>query len=88
MSKLTSYPIYMAPTAVFMATLQKQKDLSLTITNMEFIEDSGNRFTAKFTVQVAGKKLKQDVAITRPFPSLAAIEDYVLNALKPEGQFA
>lgn len=87
MSKAT-YPIYTTPTEAFLALLRERQCPTLLVSDLEFIELSKGRFGANFTVQLRGKRLKQSVSIRRGFPSLDAIEDYLLDALAPDGQFA
>jgi hypothetical protein len=83
-----NYPQYYEPTGDFMKRLAAKQDPDLVITDMQFVERWKGCYGATFSVRVKGERLIQDVTVGKQFYSEAALEDYLLNALAPEGQFA
>lgn len=67
-----------------MATLRKQKARGLVVDRLRFTQEGKNAYAVSFTVRQGQRKLVVDVTIG-PMSTLAAIEDRVLNALKPNG---
>jgi|GEM_PF-5918290 hypothetical protein len=83
-----NYPRHIAPSDEFLSRLEREKDPSIEVSDMMFCERAKNAFGGSFFVRMNGKRWRQEVIISKPLPCLEAIEDYVLNALKPGGQLA
>lgn len=86
MSQKTSYPIYMAPTEAFLATLAKQQDPEWEVTGLEFIQWGKHRFSARWNWGRKGQRFTTEMSLGGAEPTLQAIENRVLKALEPEGK--
>jgi hypothetical protein len=84
MSK-AKYPIIHQPTPAFLATLEKQKDPQWVITQMRFKQIGPANWVALFSWGEQGKKFTMETELGGKEPTLHAIEERVLRALKPGG---
>lgn len=80
-----TYPIYMAPTEAFKATLAKQQDPEYVVTDLEFVQWAKKRFSARWQWTKKGERFSVEMSIGGAEPTLQDIENRVLKALKPGG---
>jgi hypothetical protein len=79
------YPIYSQPTDAFMARLKKEQDPQWVVTGLEFVQWGKNLFGAKWEQGQKGRRFTAEMELGGKEPTLAAIEERVINALKRGG---
>lgn len=82
---VAKYPIYLAPTDAFKATLAKQQDPEYVVTDLEFVQWAKRRFSARWKLAKKGERFSVEMSLGGAEPTLQDIENRVLKALKPGG---
>lgn len=79
------YPIYSQPSDAFLVRLTREQDPQWVVTGLEFVQWSRDRFSAKWVQGKKGVRYTAEMEVGGSEPTLAAIEDRVIKALKRDG---
>ena len=79
------YPIFSQPSDAFMARLKKEQDPQWVVTGLEFVQWGKAMFGAKWVQGQKGVRRTMEVELGGKEPTLEAIEERVINALKRDG---
>lgn len=80
------YPIYSQPSTAFMVRLKREQDPEWIVTCLEFVQWGKGLFGAKWEHSAKGHKYKMEMNLGGKEPTLAAIEERVINAVKRDGR--
>ena len=88
MGAKNSYPRHFPASQEFTRRLDEEKSPHIEVSDLLFTQHHKRGFTASFFVRIDCKPWRQEVIIGRALPSLDAIENEIIVALRPNGMFA